>query len=286
MPEKPKGGLGRGLEALIPQSEIGSKKVIDVEITSLKPSKNQPRTLLKEEKIDELVKSIKEHGILQPILARPLGQGHYEIIAGERRWRAAQKAGLLKVPVLVKDVEDIRMLEIALVENVQREDLNPIELAKAYRALVEQFDLTQEELSNKIGKDRATIANTIRLLNLPESIQKAISENLITFGHAKVILSAKGKENQEKLFFEIIRRELSVRETEKLAKRVETPKKEKRKFLDPNTKSAEEEMRRKVGLSVSIRRQGKGGVVSIHFKDEDELNHIYRWICHYEGRKK
>ncbi|MFB3851799.1 MAG: ParB/RepB/Spo0J family partition protein [Acidobacteriota bacterium] len=285
MQEKLKRGLGRGLDALLPPSEGGGKKIVEVETAKLKVSKNQPRSVIKEEKIDELVTSIKEHGILQPIIARPVGEGFYEIIAGERRWRAAQKAGLHTVPVIVKDIEDLKMFEIALVENIQREDLNPIELAKAYKALIDQFDLTQEELSAKIGKDRATIANTIRLLSLPPSVQKALYEDLITFGHAKAILSIKGKENQERALLEVIKKGLSVRETEKLSVAKEK-KIEKSRKIDPDTQAAENEMKKKLGLKVSINRKGKGGVVKIFFSNEDDLNHIWEWICRFGGRRQ
>lgn len=285
MQEKLKRGLGRGLDALLPPSESGGKKIVEVETAKLKVSKNQPRSVIKEEKIDELVTSIKEHGILQPIIARPVREGFYEIIAGERRWRAAQKAGLHTVPVIVKDIEDLKMFEIALVENIQREDLNPIELAKAYKALIDQFDLTQEELSAKIGKDRATIANTIRLLSLPPSVQKAVYEDLITFGHAKAILSIKGKENQERALLEVIKKGLSVRETEKLSVAKEK-KIEKSRKIDPDTQAAENEMKKKLGLKVSINRKGKGGVVKIFFSNEDDLNHIWEWICRFGGRRQ
>lgn len=286
MQEKLKKGLGRGLDALLPPSEGGGKRmVVEVETAKLKVSKNQPRSVIKEEKIDELVASVKEHGILQPIIARPIGEGFYEIIAGERRWRAAQKAGLHTVPVIIKDIEDLKMFEIALVENIQREDLNPIELAKAYKALIDQFDLTQEELSTKIGKDRATIANTLRLLSLPASVQKALYEEVITFGHAKALLSVKGKENQERALLEVIRKGLSVRETEKLSVAKEK-KIEKSRKIDPNTQAAENEMKKKLGLKVSINRKGRGGVVRIFFSNEEDLNHIWEWICRFGGRRQ
>ncbi|MCX7829697.1 MAG: ParB/RepB/Spo0J family partition protein [Acidobacteria bacterium] len=285
MQEKFKKGLGRGLDALLPPSEGGGKRIIEVETGKLKVSKNQPRTVIKEEKINELVASIKEHGILQPIIVRPTGAGFYEIIAGERRWRAAQKAGLSTVPVIIRDIEDLKMIEIALVENVQREDLNPMELAKAYKALIDQFDLTQEELSAKIGKDRATIANTLRLLSLPASVQKALYEDLITFGHAKAILSIKGKENQERALYEVIKKGLSVRETERFSSLKEKKGSQSRK-IDPDTQAAENEMQKKLGLKVSINRKGKGGVVKIFFSNEDDLNHIWEWICRFGGRRQ
>jgi len=285
--EKVKRGLGRGLDALLPPSSQETRRIIDIEITKLRPAKSQPRTEMKEDAIEELAASIREHGILSPIIARPKGDGNYEIVAGERRWRAAQKAGLLTVPVILKDIEDVRMLEIALVENVQREDLNPVELARAYKTLIDQFDLTQEEMSAKIGKDRATIANTLRLLTLSEPAQRAVCEGLITFGHAKALLSIKSREKQEELLLDMLRKGISVREAEKIAASKEKPHDHHRKKAgDPDTRAAEAEMTKKMGLKVAIARKGKGGGVTIFFKNEDELHHIWEWICHFGRRKK
>jgi len=267
---------------------MDSKRILEIGISRLRPNRRQPREIMKDAAIDELVLSIKEHGILQPILAHAVGDGNYEIIAGERRWRAAQKAGLSVVPVILKDIEEVEILEVALVENIQRENLNAIELAKAYKIFVDEFDYTQEELSKKVGKDRATVANTMRLLSLPESAKKALYEELITVGHAKAILSARHREDQEKVLLEIIKKGLSVREAEKLAAATgrPAPPKPREPRRDPNEIAAEKEMAKKLGMKVEIKRSGKGGTVSIHFGSEEDLHHIYEWICYLDRRKK
>ncbi|HPA26553.1 MAG TPA: ParB/RepB/Spo0J family partition protein [Acidobacteriota bacterium] len=266
---------------------MDSRRILEIGITKLRPNKRQPREIMKDEAIDELVLSIREHGILQPILAHAVGDGNYEIIAGERRWRAAQKAGLSSVPVILKDIEEVEILEVALVENIQRENLNAIELAKAYKVFIDEFDYTQEELSKKVGKERATVANTLRLLTLPESCKKALYEELITVGHAKAILSAKHRDEQERILLEIIRKGLSVREAEKLASAKASPRPARREQKrDPNELAAEREMGKKLGMKVEIKRSGKGGSVSIHFGSDEELNHIYEWICYLDRRKK
>jgi len=285
--EKVKKGLGKGLDALLPPGPMDSRRILEIGITKLRPNKRQPREIMKDEAIDELVLSIREHGILQPILAHAVGDGNYEIIAGERRWRAAQKAGLSSVPVILKDIEEVEILEVALVENIQRENLNAIELAKAYKVFIDEFDYTQEELSKKVGKERATVANTLRLLTLPESCKKALYEELITVGHAKAILSAKHRDEQERILLEIIRKGLSVREAEKLASAKASPRPARREQKrDPNELAAEREMGKKLGMKVEIKRSGKGGSVSIHFGSDEELNHIYEWICYLDRRKK
>jgi len=285
--EKVKKGLGKGLDALLPPGPMDSRRILEIGITKLRPNKRQPREIMKDEAIDELVLSIREHGILQPILAHAVGDGNYEIIAGERRWRAAQKAGLSSVPVILKDIEEVEILEVALVENIQRENLNAIELAKAYKVFIDEFDYTQEELSKKVGKERATVANTLRLLTLPESCKKALYEELITVGHAKAILSAKHRDEQERILLEIIRKGLSVREAEKLASAKASPRPARREQKrDPNELAAEREMGKKLGMKVEIKRSGKGGSVLIHFGSDEELNHIYEWICYLDRRKK
>ncbi|HNQ79039.1 MAG TPA: ParB/RepB/Spo0J family partition protein [Acidobacteriota bacterium] len=287
MQEKVKKGLGKGLDALLPPGPMDSRRILEIGITKLRPNKRQPREIMKDEAIDELVLSIREHGILQPILAHAVGDGNYEIIAGERRWRAAQKAGLSSVPVILKDIEEVEILEVALVENIQRENLNAIELAKAYKVFIDEFDYTQEELSKKVGKERATVANTLRLLTLPESCKKALYEELITVGHAKAILSAKHRDEQERILLEIIRKGLSVREAEKLASAKASPRPARREQKrDPNELAAEREMGKKLGMKVEIKRSGKGGSVLIHFGSDEELNHIYEWICYLDRRKK
>ncbi len=189
--------------------------------------------------------------------------------------------------MILKDIEEVEILEVALVENIQRENLNAIELAKAYKVFIDEFDYTQEELSKKVGKERATVANTLRLLTLPESCKKALYEELITVGHAKAILSAKHRDEQERILLEIIRKGLSVREAEKLASAKASPRPARREQKrDPNELAAEREMGKKLGMKVEIKRSGKGGSVLIHFGSDEELNHIYEWICYLDRRKK
>jgi ParB family chromosome partitioning protein len=268
----PKNVLGRGLDALIGAPGPEAKRVLEVEIHRLKPNPRQPRAAFDSEALDELARSIAENGILQPILVRP-ADGAYEIIAGERRWRAAQQAGLHRVPVLVREAADLQMLELALVENLQRSDLNPVEEAKAYRLLVEDLGLTQEEVARKVGKDRATVANVLRLLHLPEPALRALEEGRITVGHAKAILSRRRREEQAALLEAVLRRGLSVREAEAFRLPAKAAGPERR--TDPDTAAAEKTLSRHLGLPVSIRRRGKGGRLEVAFRNEEELQGLY-----------
>lgn len=270
----PKKVLGRGLDALISAPSSEGKRVLELDIHRLKPNPAQPRERFEEGALEELSASIKANGILQPIMVRPV-DGHYEIIAGERRWRAAQRAGLHQVPVIVREVADEKLLELALVENLQREDLNPVEEARAYHTLVEDLGFTQEEVARRVGKERATVANMLRLLNLPALALKALESGQITVGHAKAVLARKGREEQEGLLAQVLSRGLSVREAERWAPKGAPPKKPAR---DPETESAQRAMAARLGLPVALVRSGKGGTVTIRFKDEGELHHLYELI--------
>src|SRR4030043_2159520 len=211
--------LGKGLGALLPEfGQAESKTLLYCGIEEITPNRSQPRKHFEESKLQELAESIKEKGILEPLIVRRMAQG-YELIVGERRWRAAQKAGLKEVPIVVKEVEGREALEISLIENLQREDLNPIEAAEAFKHLIEEVNLSQEDLSKRIGKDRTTITNTLRLLKLPIEVRNQLLQNHITSGHARAILSLESKEKQKELCALIIKRGLSVREAEALAKR-------------------------------------------------------------------
>lgn len=269
---KPKSVLGRGLDSLLGGGGPEAKRVLEVEVHRLRPNPSQPRKHFAPEALEDLARSVRERGVLQPILVRTAEEG-FEIVAGERRWRAAQKAGLHRVPVLVHEVSDAQMLEVALVENLQREDLNPVEEARAYRVLVEDLDLTQEEVARRVGKERATVANALRLLNLQPPALEALERGLITPGHAKAILAAKKKEDQGALLNAIVARGLSVREAERFRPAV-GPKPAKRK-VDPDTAAAAEAMGRVLGLKVEIRRRGKGGEVRIRFRSEEELDRVH-----------
>jgi len=277
----PKNVLGRGLDALIGAPGPEAKRVLEVEVHRLRPNPRQPRARFQEESLEDLARSISSNGILQPILVRP-SDGTYEIIAGERRWRAAQKAGLHKVPVLVKEAADAQMLELALVENLQRDDLNPVEEARAYRLLVEDLDLTQEEVARRVGKERATVANMLRLLHLSEPALAALEEGQISVGHAKAILSRRRREDQAALLEAILRRGLSVREAE--AFRVAEPRDRAVASLDPDTEKAATMLGRHLGLRVEIQRRGKGGRVVVSFRNEGELQALYERLLGEKGR--
>jgi ParB family transcriptional regulator, chromosome partitioning protein len=278
----PKNVLGRGLEALISAPGPEPRRVLEVEIHRLHPNPKQPRARFEEAPLHELARSIEANGILQPILVRP-ADGGYEIVAGERRWRAAQKAGLHKVPVLVKDVADVQLLELALVENLQREDLNPADEARAYQVLVEDLGLSQEEVARRVGKERATVANMLRLLNLPAPSLQALESGRITVGHAKAILSHRKREEQDHLLEAILKRGLSVREAEhyRSAREPRRPKP-----ADPDTAAAARALTQKIGLPVEIRRRGAGGEVAVRFKDEQELDRLFEWLHAGHGRSR
>ena len=273
--------LGRGLEALIPdkesirESSVGD--ILKVAVDEISPNPFQPRTVFDEEKIDGLVASIKEKGILQPLLVRKRGEV-YELIAGERRWRAAQKAGISEIPVIVHDTSDEEILEISLIENIQREDLNALEEAEAYRKLIEKFNHTQEQLARRLGKNRSTIANSLRLLRLPEGIKQSLQQNLLTMGHARAILSLEDHDKQKELHSQILKKGLSVRQAENLAKRIKE-KKEKTPLKQDDRKDIffaeiENELKRWLSTQVKVSKKRKGGKIVIDFYSPEELDRI------------
>jgi ParB family chromosome partitioning protein len=274
--------LGRGLSALIPDSPTPAPAVADrsLEIDSdlLRPNKFQPRGQMDDERIDELARSIRAHGIIQPIVVRKVDEG-YEIIAGERRWRASQRAGLLKVPVVVREIPEDRLLAVALIENIQREDLNPIEEAVAYRRLSDEFHLTQEQIADAVGKDRSSIANYVRLLRLPQEVRANVASNALSMGHARALLSLPDAADQLRLARDIVARSLSVRDTEALVKKAATPAEKKpEKVVDVHTRAAEEKLKLALGTRARIVRKGKGGRIEIDFGSEDELQRLYELI--------
>lgn len=276
--------LGKGLSALIPESVdvmAAPRASLDVDVDLLEPSEDQPRMLLDEGRLDELARSIQANGIIQPILVHRVAAGRYRIIAGERRWRAAQRAGLLKVPVVVKDVtatDRQRLLQLALIENIQRDDLNAIEEALAYRRLVDEFGLSQDSVAAQVGKDRSTIANHLRLLRLPEEVRAEVAAGHLSMGHARALVALPTEADQRRLAREVVARDLSVRETEALVKKLTTPStpapaREAQK--DVHTRAAEEQLRLSLGTRVEIKRRGRGGAISIAFSSEDELQRLY-----------
>jgi len=273
----PRQALGKGLGALIPEKgspEAESKKSLQVcGIEEILPSPFQPRKTFLEEPLRELVESIKEKGILQPLIVRKKGEG-YELIAGERRWRAAQKAGIREVPILVRDVSDSEMLELSLIENIQRENLNPIEEAEAYKRLMEQFHLTQEEISVKVGKDRTTVANTVRLLKLPPEIKLSLAEGKITMGHARAFLALDGADKQKLLLRRVLMGGLSVRQTESLIKRLRTRGSPASRRPDPEWSALIEELQQALGTKIRIVGRRNRGKVEIDFYSPAELDRI------------
>ena len=272
----PKKGLGRGLSSLMGDTNINStgnvakSSEVTISIAALKPSPSQPRRLFDKNSINELADSIKSKGLVQPILVRPskTDENSYEIIAGERRWRAAQIAQLHEIPAVIKNLDDVEALEIAIIENIQRSDLSPIEEAAGYKRLIDNHGHTQEVLSEIVGKSRSHIANILRLLTLPQSIQDMISEGKISSGHARAIMNSAFP---EQLAEKIINENLSVREAESLAKSKKSSV-QKIKLKDPDTIDLEEKISEKLGLNVSINHRGKkGGYIKIEYKSLDQL---------------
>jgi ParB family chromosome partitioning protein len=277
--------LGKGLSALIPDAPEPETSPTQVEIDRLTPNAFQPRTHVDDERLEELARSIQANGIIQPIVVRRLGD-RFQIIAGERRWRAALKAGLLQVPIVIRDVgpgQERSLLEIALIENIQREDLNPIEQGLAYRQLSDDFQLKQEDIALAVGKDRATIANHIRLLKLPDEIRGMVASGALSMGHARALLALATEADQCRLARDVIARTLSVRETELAVKRIAEVGAHAAaplpKPVDVHTRAAEQHLRLALGTRVRIVRRGSRGRIEIAFNSEDELIRIYERLA-------
>lgn len=275
--------LGKGLSALIPDvpSPAANRNPLEVDVDRLEPSEYQPRLQMDDASLDELAKSITANGLIQPVVVRRVGPDRYQIIAGERRWRAAQRAGLTRVPVVVKDTSAVtpaQLLEWALIENLQRENLNPIEEATAYQRLAAEFQLTHDEIARRVGKDRSSVANTIRLLRLPAEVRAEVNARTLAMGHARAIVALPNEVDQRRIAREVVARGLSVRETEALVKRTLEPPARSApapKAKDADTRAAEEQLHRAIGSKVDIVRRGKGGQVVIAFASEDELQRIF-----------
>ncbi len=272
--------LGKGLSALIPDAPEPRSAALEVDVDSLSPSDFQPRGHMDDARLADLAQSIKSNGVIQPIVVHRAGD-RFQIIAGERRWRAARLAGLLRVPVIVRNVapgSERALLEMALIENLQREDLNPIEEATAYRRLTEEFELTQEAIATAVGKDRASVANCLRLLKLPDEVRADVASGQLSMGHARALLALPTADEQRRAAREVIARNLSVRETESLAKTLGTPPASapaQPKPSDVHTRAAEEQLRLALGTRVRIVRKGKKGRIEIDFVSEDELIRIF-----------
>ncbi len=264
-----KGGLGRGFTSVLDENAIDNGGLIEIEISEIEPNSQQPRKDFDEEALNELANSIEKHGLLQPIVVRPMLSGRYEIIAGERRWRASRIAGLFRVPVIVKAMDEQTAAEAALIENLQREDLNPYEEALGYSALIEKFSITQEEAADRVGKSRAAVTNALRLLKLPADMLAALREGKITAGHARALLSSEGEKQQ--IMFKAALEGASVRTLEAMAKKKESVKKPETK-VNKFHKEVELSLREALRRPVTV-KTGKGGkgTLTIEFYSKDEL---------------
>lgn len=281
-----KRGLGKGLSALIPEEsqislfEEDSNKspVVEIDISSIETNKEQPRKTFEKESLEELKNSIMQYGVLQPIVVRKKGD-KYEIIAGERRWRAAKEAKLEKIPCIIKEADDKESLKLALIENIQREDLNPIEEARSYKILIEEYELTQEEVAQALGKSRSYIANTLRLLNLEKEIIDYIYQGKITSGHAKALLGVKDKEERLNLAKAIVENQLNVRETERMASKSKKKKSNTKKpDKNPFIAQIEESLMRALGTKVTLIAKRNGGKIEIEYYSDEDLQRIVEVI--------
>jgi ParB family chromosome partitioning protein len=279
--------LGRGLSALIStdQQPAASDEIREIELDLIRPGSQQPRTNFDQAKLDELAQSIRSTGIIQPLLVRPKG-GLFELVAGERRWRAAQLAGLARIPAIVRDIPDERLLEMALVENIQRQELNPIEEALAYKRLIESLGLTQEEVAQRVGRDRTFVTNYLRVLKLPTDIQKLIETDKLSFGHARTLLAINDPMVQRRLAHKIAKHKWSVRETEQRVRNLTNPPEAKTPkpalHSDPNVRAAEAKLRRALSTQVRIQpaKPGTPGRIEIEYYSVEDLDRIYTLMLH------
>lgn len=283
--------LGRGLSALLSETSpvtTANEELREVDIDLIEPNNVQPRTRFDETQLEELAQSIKANGVVQPILVRKANGGRYQIVAGERRWRAAQRAGLQRIPSVIRDVPDDKMLELALIENIQRQELNAIEEAYAYKRLIETFNLTQETVAQRVGRDRTFVTNYLRLLRLPEDIQLLVEENKLSMGHARALLGIDDADKQRQIARNIIDRNLSVRDTERTVKRVVSggepnapaASTSTERVSDANTRAAESKLRRRLGTQVHIvpSQSGTGGKIEVQYYNDTDLQRVYELI--------
>jgi len=278
-----KQALGKGLGALIPDlSSLDDKErkalgINEIELEKIVPNEYQPRKHFDDEKLRELASSIKEQGVIQPIIVHKMNSG-YQLIAGERRWRAARLAGLKTIPALVKEATKRELLEMALIENIQREDLNPLEAAEAYKRLQDEFKLTQDDLAKRVGKERSTVTNFLRILGLPKEVKHEIATGSISMGHAKALLSLERIRDQIRAASLIVKKGLSVREAEAIATRLKNPPKEKKIRQSHELKAVAEKLTKSLGTKVSISAKAKGGRIVIEYYSADELDRILEKI--------
>jgi len=280
-PLRKRSALGQGLSALIPLkknlSDSDQEMVISLPIDSLQPNPNQPRTIFPAESIRELAESIKEQGIIQPLIVRPMNAGVYEIVAGERRWRAAQMAGYALIPSLIKDITDAESLELALIENIQREDLNALDTAEAYEKLIDRYSYTQETLSRKVGKDRSSITNYLRLLKLPDPVKQLVREEKISLGHAKALLSLEDVPSLLAVSQQVVRKRISVRELEKIVQNFKQTKKSQPKLN--SSSPLEIALSRCLSTKVTVHiDQNQSGKIQVFFHNKAELTRILDFL--------
>lgn len=276
-----KKALGRGLNALFERSlpdgalpTTHSGRFLDLDVGMIIPNRYQPRKVFKDPELQELAASLKGKGVLQPVLVRRAEDGRFELIAGERRWRAAKLAGLERIPAVLQEASDAEAIELALIENLQRQDLNPIETAKAYRRLIEEFHLTQEEVARRVGKERSSVTNTVRLLSLPDELQEAMASDRLSVGHAKVLLSLPGLQAQIRLARQIMRKGLSVRATESAVKRMTPSGRGPLPRIPEPVVETEERLMRYLGTRVRITTAKEGGQITIRFHNPSDLNRL------------
>jgi ParB family chromosome partitioning protein len=276
--------LGRGLSALLGTPDLETEHLREIDIDRVLPNSHQPRKNFDEEALNELANSIREHGVVQPVVVRPLDDGFFQLIAGERRWRAAQRAGLGRVPAVVREAGEHAALELALIENLQREDLNPMEEAQAYERLIVDFGMTQEEVARRVGKNRATVANMLRLLRLPLEVQQWLRENRLTTGHAKALLSLSDLNAILDSAKKIIQGNYSVRQAEMLVSRYSNDASEKNDLLvghetvDPNVRAAIHTLEQALGTKVTVQESGGKGKIELHFFSFEEMNRLYEGL--------
>ncbi len=276
-------GLGKGLDALIPtggkssssaSSNAGTGGVLQVAVDAIQPNPRQPRIHFKEEDLAELAASIREHGVIQPLIVSPKGDGTYTLIAGERRWQASQKAGLRTVPVITREANSQELLEVALIENVQRADLNSMEEAEAYRQLVEEFGLSHEAVAKRVGKNRVTVTNTLRLLGLAETVKQALVDGKLTEGHARALLALSTQKAQASVLQTVLNLSLSVRQTEELVRKLagQKPIKAKKPGRNADVNDVEKRLQNSLGTKVALKHGKKGGTVTIYYYSGEELD--------------
>lgn len=286
MAPKKKSGLGKGLDALFLDNSVESQSgsAVTLGINEIEPNRDQPRKYFDDEALNELSESIALHGVIQPLLVRPISDGGYQLIAGERRWRASRMAGLTQVPVVIKEMTDSEAMELALIENLQREDLNPVEEAEGYKLLMDTYSLTQEQAAERVGKSRPAVANALRLLVLPAKVIELLKENKLSSGHARALIPLKDEKLILELCKEITEKELSVRETERIVKSLLTPKKDKAekkpKKRDPYYDECELSIREVLGRKASINvSKGNKGTIEIEFFGKDDLKKILKSLA-------